>query len=438
MEIGESDHRPLVTFISHEQDEPKRMFRFNSRMSHKDGFRESVYRGWKGLGQMQMLQKPLAQRLKQCRHQISVWKRHNRSNTEELIHTLRGRLDQAIVSNSATTQDVAVLKDELNQAYLEEEIFWKQRSRVMWLRAGDKNTKYFHSITKMKRNRMHLSSIQDSNGVIHRGQKQIALVAQEYFQTLFRNTEDNSQLYADIFGTFQRRVTDEMNADLTKDVTIEEIQAALFDIGAHKAPGPDGFSAIFYHQYWEDIQPEIVAEVQKFFDEGILDPLLNHTNLCLIPKVYPPTGMTEFRPIALCNVAYKVISKILVNRLKQHLSGMISENQAAFIPGRMITDNVIIAHEIFHSLKVRKRQSTSYMAIKTDITKAYDRLQWDFLEETMKNMGFARKWIDWIMTCISLVTYSVLVNGSPEGHIVPERGIRQRRPSLPLSLYFVC
>lgn len=170
------------------------------------------------------------------------------------------------------------------------------------MRAGDKNTKYFHYITKVRRNRLNLSSIQDSNEVIHRGQKQIALVAQEYFQSLFGNNVDNTRLYTEVFGTFQRRVIDEMNADLTRNVSLEEIKEAIFDIGAHRAPGPDGFYAIFYHQYWEDIKPEVVAEVTNFFEDGILDPQLNHTNLCLIPKVYPPAGMAEFRPIALCNV----------------------------------------------------------------------------------------------------------------------------------------
>ncbi|KAL0653987.1 hypothetical protein Bca4012_096678 [Brassica carinata] len=144
LEIGESDHRPLVTYIETEQ----------------------------------LLRIPLAQTLSRCRQHISVWKRHNRSNAEDKIGFLRRRLDQAMVSDTRTQQERAELKEELNQASLEEEIFWKQESRVMWLRAGDRNTRFFHAVTKAKRIKNTLHSIQDHNGVIHRGQKEVAQVAE--------------------------------------------------------------------------------------------------------------------------------------------------------------------------------------------------------------------------------------------------------------------
>lgn len=112
------------------------------------------------------------------------------------------------------------------------------------------------------------------------------------------------------------------------------------------------FAALFYQEYWEIVGPTIVGEVRKFFESAELDPEINHTNLCLIPKVTNPKGMSKFRPISLRNLIYKVISKMLVMRLKNILPNIVSEYQAAFILG-LITDNVLIAHEVLHSLCVR-------------------------------------------------------------------------------------
>lgn len=141
----------------------------------------------------------------------------------------------------------------------------------------------------------------------------------------------------------------------------------------------------------------------------------------------------DYMPISLCNVAYKIISNILIDTLKPWLKLIISENQSAFIPGRLITDNILIAHELLHSEQTKK-QKLSYMALKLDIVKPFDKVEWHFVEGTMKK--FADQWCRWIMAYITLMTYLVLINGSLVGNITPTRGIRQGDPTSPY-LYLI-
>lgn len=156
-----------------------------------------------------------------------------------------------------------------------------------------------------------------------------------------------------------------------------------------------------------------------------------------IPKVKDPSRIKDLRPISLCNVLYKLVSKVLANRLKVVLPDIISENQSAFIPRRLITDNVLIAYEVTHYLRNKRGGLDGIAAIKADMSKAYDCVEWSFLEAMLTKLGFRRRWVNLIMKCVTTVRYQIKVNGVLTEQFVPTQGLRQGDP-LPLPLCDLC
>jgi len=152
--------------------------------------------------------------------------------------------------------------------------------------------------------------------------------------------------------------------------------------------------------------------------------ILNHTHLCLIPKIKHPSVPSEYRPIVLCNVLLKIVTKTIANRIKGILNTIVSPQQSAFLPHRLNFDNTILAYETFHYLKTHKNKMKGVVGIKLDMEKAYDRVEWNFLEATLITMGFPRKLVSTVMVCVRSVSFSVLINGYPSPTFKPNRGIR--------------
>lgn len=206
-------------------------------------------------------------------------------------------------------------------------------------------------------------------GIWHSDRNEVGNLLVDHFKHLY--TSSQPTLTPQLSSLFSPMVCTGNNFSLCKIPDVLEILSAVKQLGPAKAPGPDGITAAFYQRYWTTVGSLVIGMVQKFFQSGYLLKQMNHTFVALIPKVNNPTKVEQFRPIALCNVCYKVISKILANRLKAIFPTLISPTQSAFVPGRLIQDNSIIATEVMHSVK-KKSGRKGIMALKMDMTRAYD------------------------------------------------------------------
>lgn len=278
-----------------------------------------------------------------------------------------------------------------------------------------------------------IKMLQREDGAIITGQAELEQCAIDFYEHLFTAQPDLDP--GAVLQYVSSKVTEDMNLFLIRPFESEEIEKALFMMGPNKAR-PDGFTAGFFQAHWDLLEPSVTAAVLNFLNGGALGEGVNLTTIVLIPKIPNPQELKSFRPISLCNVIYTICSKVLANRLRGFLDEIIFDEQSAFVPKRLITDNVLTAYECTQYLR-RKKGKMGACAIKLDMAKAYDRVEWSYLEGIMLKLGFHEDFVHRIMRCVSSVSFSIKINGKMSECFRPTRGIRQGDPISPY-LFLLC
>ncbi|XP_038982920.1 uncharacterized protein LOC120110939 [Phoenix dactylifera] len=251
-----------------------------------------------------------------------------------------------------------------------------------------------------------------------------------------RWTEDDEASHGDRPLRVDRGIGNVEMASLIRPVLAQEVQEAVWALAADKAPGPDGFPPFFFRKYWGIIHRGVVEAIQCFFAQAAMPEDWKATFITLIPKRQDAVEPSHFRPISLCTTLYKVVAKIMVGRMKPLLPGIISHEQGAFVAGRNISHNILLAQEMMWDL-LRASKRRSLMAIKLDMERAYDRIKWSFLKRALEAYSFHRQWIGWVMGCIRGPKFSILINGTPTLFFESTLGLRQGCPLSPY-LFIIC
>ncbi|PNX81845.1 cysteine-rich receptor-like protein kinase [Trifolium pratense] len=371
----------------------------------------------------------IKEKLKCLKEELRGWNREvfgildlNIEKTVKELNEVEGLVGSA-GANMVLGDKTSINKKFWEQLHFKESLI-KQKSRMKWVREGDSNTRFFHASLKSRRRRNQLVMIRKGDNWIQ-GVENVKLEVKNYFTRNFTEDWHNRPF---VNGINFNELSTEDNVLLLQPFSEEEVREVIWSCDGNKSPGPDGFNFNFLKECWLTLKSDVMEFLNEFHQNAVLPKAITASFLALIPKKDHPQYLSDYRPICLIGVLYKILSKVLAGRLKNVMGKLISKCQSAFLPGRQILDGVVVLNEI---IDLAKRRKDRCLLFKVDFERAYDTISWNYLERLMLKMGFADRWMKWMKACIFNSSMSVLINGSPTEDFTVGKGLRQGDPLSP-------
>ncbi|GJS22041.1 RNA-directed DNA polymerase, eukaryota [Tanacetum coccineum] len=425
-----SDHRPIL-LREVKLDFGPTPFRFYHSWFDYVGFDDMIKLSWHSFSHsdtngMIRFKKKLQDLKKIIRSWIKAKKLEISGSKNEMISELGAidkDMDRGVFDDDTVFRRFELKHKLLNVSEMESKDNF-QKSKVKWAVEGDENSKFFHGIINKRRAQLAI------RGIFVDGfwETEPGMIKDAFFNHFASRFKEPANHRFKLNFEFNKKLHQNQMEDLERSVSRDEIRRAVWSCGDNKSPGPDGFTFEFFKKYWDCIGSDFCEAVEYFFVNSSFSKGCNSSFVALIPKVMDAKFVNDFRPISLIGSVYKVVTKVLANRLAPVIADLISDTQSAFVAGRQILDGPFILDEILHWCK---RKNKKAMFFKVDFAKAYDSVRWDYLLEVLEAFGFGRTWCNWIRGTLTSAKASILINGSPSKEYSCHRGLKQGDPLAP-------
>ena len=303
------------------------------------------------------------------------------------------------------------------------------RSRARWQEEGEKSTKYFFDLEKVNFTRKNIRKLKTDNDKVVTGNDNILSETSKFYENLY----SSKNVAEDINGLFLNddipKLTDDNKSSCEQDITVNECYKALLTFKNNKSPGNDGLSKEFYLKFWAELSKPLI-ECYLFSQKvGSLSESQRQAVITLIEKKNKDRQyLTNWRPISLLNLDYKLLTKILANRLKPLLPAIISTNQTGYVKNRSILDSIRIIQDLIHHQNLKNQPGILLMI---DFKKAFDSIEWSFILNALKKFNFGPNFTNWIKTIYTDISSCIINNKKSSKYFQLHRGVRQGDPLSP-------
>ncbi|XP_057790987.1 uncharacterized protein LOC131008105 [Salvia miltiorrhiza] len=430
-----SHHSPLLLRCVKNSQQGPRHLRFFHMWTTHETFLDTVAASWSQGVDSNCPIYTVMFKLKRLRNVLKDWNKSVFGRVERMMDDSQRELMEvqnqiAIHGYTEALFDREVeIQARINVALSRKSSLLQQKSRVKWLKDGDQNTNFFHTMLKYKKKPYLISHLSIEDSMVY-DQNIISNHIVDYFSKLFQEEHHDDLEMAAIEWVIDPVVDDVHNGLLIRVPNEDEITAAVFGMEASSSPGPDGFTGKFFQTCWSVIKKDIWCAVQTFFRKSYLPTGCNASVMVLSPKKEVVNSVMDLRPIVLSNFFYKIIPKILATRLSIVAAKYVTKNQFGFISGRSIHDCIMLGSEGINCMK--RTSGGQNMACKIDIKKAFDTLRWDFLLAVLRVGGFVHQFISWVEILLRSARLSIRYNGGNHGYFACSRGVRQGDPLSPI------